>query len=443
MKTIEVKAPYGRINGIDNEDYAEFRGIRYAEAERFAYPSPVTSYDGIYDATEWGACSYQRRAFENDAECNAFYHREFREGLEFTYSEDSLFLNIWAPKEGKKCPVIVYIHGGSFTGGSGNEAHLNGSYFAKNGVVFVTFNYRLGPFGFISHPDLKDEKGRCGNYGLYDQTVALQWVKVNIEAFGGDSDNITLMGQSAGAMSVDIQLSNKLAKGLFNKAIMMSGAGLQRFIMKPVKPDDSKTFWDLVIKNAGVGSAKELKELDPKTLYYAWFDAQKQMKGTMKYTLPVADGEIITDDSYNSKTIPDMPYILGVTTEDMIPAALEFATRKWANICQKHNKKCYVYIFSRALPGDEMGAWHACDILYALMTLDISWRPFEDADRRLAKEMASSFMAFAKNGNPNCDTIPCWDDNYKRPMQFCENTQPGKWDTKRFIKNTINNKGPV
>ena len=117
-----------------------------------------------------------------------------------------------------------------------------------------------------------------------------------------------------------IQLSNKLAKGLFNKAIMMSGAGLQRFIMKPVKPDDSKTFWDLVIKNAGVGSAKELKELDPKTLYYAWFDAQKQMKGTMKYTLPVADGEIITDDSYSSKTIPDMPYILGVTTEDMIPA---------------------------------------------------------------------------------------------------------------------------
>ncbi len=439
MNIIEIKSPYGLIKGLDYGDYSLFKGIRYAKAERFEYPEPITSYYDIYDATNWGDCSYQQRAFEEDAKCNPFYHHEFREGMSFSYSEDCLFLNIWAPKKKEKCPVIVYIHGGSFTGGSGNEGHISGERFAKHDTVFVSINYRLGPFGFISHPDLRDKNGRCGNMGLYDQTAALQWVKANIESFGGDSENICIMGQSAGAMSCDIHLSSKLSKGLFNKAILMSGAGLQRFMVKPLKVEDTRKFWDIVVQNAGVSKADELRDVDAKTLYYAWLDAQKQIKMAMKYTFPVIDGEIIGDGTFNADSIPDMPYILGMTITDMIPAILVYITKKWAEICQKNNNNCYVYNFNRLLPGDDKGAWHSADLLYAFSTLDNNWRPFEDIDRKISSQMSDSFIAFARNGNPNCDSMPCWDDNYKRPMKFCESTQAGKWEMKELVHNTLFN----
>lgn len=212
MNYIEYDTACGRIRGIENETYLEFRGIRYAKAERFEYPRQIKSWNGIYDATKFGDCAYQHRAFDDDATVNAFYHKEFRKGLSFTYSEDCLFLNIWAPKNAENCPVLIYIHGGSFTGGSANEGHISGEKFAENGIITVAFNYRLGPFGFCSHPDLTDENGVCGNYGLFDQTLAIRWIKDNISSFGGNPDKITLMGQSAGAMSVDIHLSNPLIR---------------------------------------------------------------------------------------------------------------------------------------------------------------------------------------------------------------------------------------
>ncbi len=155
MNYIEYTTPCGRIRGIKGEKCAEFRGIRYATAERFAYPKPVTRWDGVYNATEYGNCAYQHRAFEDDAKVNAFYHKEFRKGLSFTYGDDCLFLNIWAPEKAENCPVIIYIHGGSFTGGSANEGHISGEAFAQKGIIMAALNYRLGPFGFCSHPNLK------------------------------------------------------------------------------------------------------------------------------------------------------------------------------------------------------------------------------------------------------------------------------------------------
>ena len=116
----------------------------------------------MYDATAFGACCYQHRAFEEDAKVNAFYHNEFRKGLAFTYSEDCFFLNIWAPKDAENCPVLIFIHGGSFTGGSTVEAHINGERLAQKGILTVATNYRLGPYGFCAHKDLKDENGAIG-----------------------------------------------------------------------------------------------------------------------------------------------------------------------------------------------------------------------------------------------------------------------------------------
>lgn len=442
MNYIECDTPCGTIKGIDGEKCVEFRGIRYAAAKRFEYPHQIKHWEGTYDATKFGDCAYQHRAFDDDAKVNAFYHKEFRKGLSFTYSEDCLFLNIWAPKNAEKCPVLIYIHGGSFTGGSANEGHINGVEFAQNGVIMVALNYRLGPFGFCSHSDLTDEKGICGNFGLYDQTAAIQWVRDNISAFGGNPDKITLMGQSAGAMSVDIHLSNPLIKNYISGAIMLSGSGLQRFLLKPLEPEKTTSFWNIVMKNSKVDTVNQLKTVDPKTLYYAWLDACKASKFSMPYTFPVYDGVILKRGEFTSDTIADVPYMIGSTCTDMIPIVLQCINKKWGRYAEKNNKsKCYIYNFTRRLPGDDNGAWHSSDLLYAFSTLDFNWRPFEAVDYKISNQLSQAIGAFVKNGNPNCDAIPGWSADYKNPMHFCENTQMAPWDTMKNLYSTFTSKG--
>ncbi len=147
----------------------------------------------------------------------AFYYNEFRKGEHYDYSEDCLLLNIWTPEDAEPdsaLPVIFYIHGGGFTGGCGHEKHFDGPVWPTKGVVVVTINYRLGPMGFVCLPELAAESGHTGNYALYDQLTALQWVHDNIRAFGGDPANITLMGQSAGAMSVQQLVLSPLTEAL-------------------------------------------------------------------------------------------------------------------------------------------------------------------------------------------------------------------------------------
>lgn len=441
MERVNINTPCGEISGLKLDGYNEFRGIKYASASRWEYPVITEKWDGVYDATEFGACSYQRRGFEDDEKCNAFYHREFRKGLEFTYSEDCLYLNIWAPEGKTNCPVIVYIHGGSFTGGSANEGHISGAEFAKDGVVFVSMNYRLGPFGFCSHPDLTTEDGICGNFGLFDQLTAIKWVKKNIASFGGNPDKITLIGQSAGAMSVDILISSDECKDMISGAVMMSGAALQRAVAKPEKPESTRKFWDTIVSNAKVSSIEELKAVDEKTLFYAWSDACKSDKLSMLHTMPVKDGKIITESNFNMKTIPDMPIILGETITDMLPIILEGLTRKYAGKCKNHKNPCYVYNFDRLLPGDGAGAWHSCDLLYCFSTLENNWRPFEEIDFKISQQMHDMLCAFARYRNPNCTSIPKWERGGKNPLHFCETAYTGKWQTKQFFKNTFGNKG--
>ncbi len=441
MKHIELNTKCGKIIGIEEENYLEFRSIKYADAKRWEYPKQISKWESPYDATYFKECSFQRRSFEEDAVCNAFYHKEFRKGLSFTYSEDCQYLNIWAPKNAEKCPVLIYIHGGSFTGGSTDEGHLNGAEFAKNGVILVSMNYRLGPYGFCSHPDLKNSEGICGNYGLYDQYTAIKWVKENISSFGGNPDKITLAGQSAGAMSVDIQISNPMCKNWFSGAYMMSGAAMQRGLLKPLKPEKTRDFWDTVIKNAKVNNIQELKETDAKTLYYAWFEACQRSILTMPYTFPVYDGKLLCEGNFKMSRLPDIPYVLGITITDMVPIVLKGITKKWVKMAAKNKSKCYTYLFARNLPGDNKGAWHACDLLYAFSTLDFSWRPFTETDYRISNEMHKSLCAFAKNGDPNCNAIPKWESGAEKTMVFCENTKLSGWKTAKLIKNTFTSGG--
>ena len=442
MQYIKKTTPCGEIKGIDGERCLEFRGIRYARAMRYEKPVEVTHWEGEYDATHFGACCYQHRAFEDDAVVNPFYHKEFRAGLEFTYSEDCQFLNIWAPKDAENCPVLVFIHGGSFTGGSADEGHIKGDRFAEKGIIMVAMNYRLGPFGFCAHKDLKDESGALANFGLYDQTVAFEWVLHNIAAFGGDPENITLMGQSAGAMSVDIHLNNPRLKGKFKRAIMLSGSGLQRCLLKPLSIQKITPFWDKVMAYADASSIAELRAIRPQKLYYAWKKACAGNPLTMPYTFPVYDDKILSRETFRLSAIPDMPYIIGSTCTDMFPIVLEGVDKKWGAFAQKNNTKpCYFFNFNRELPGDNMGAWHAADLLYVFSTLDFNWRPFEEIDYTISEQISDAFVAFAENDNPNGAAIPNWEADYRVPMSFDEHSAPAKWKTKENLNVTFNGKG--
>ena len=174
-KHIEIDTDLGRIRGNEREECLEFLGIKYAEAKRFEYAKQVDSWDGTYDATAFGAaCTQYRTYFPHlDVPERRFYHREFREGLDFTYSEDCLNLNIYTPKNAHNAPVLVYIHGGGFNSMANSEGYLDGEAYAKRDLILVCINYRVGVFGYMTHRQIQDEFGRDGNFGLDDILVSI------------------------------------------------------------------------------------------------------------------------------------------------------------------------------------------------------------------------------------------------------------------------------
>ncbi len=211
----------GRLAGVlDDAGIDSYRGIPFAAPPvgnlRWREPQPVAAWNGVRDAREYGdRC--QQSPFPPSTPLGSG-------GL----SEDCLFLNVWAAPAAVRAPVLVWIHGGGFSNGYSNAVGFDGDAFAQKGLVFVSINYRLGAFGFLAHPALTQESPHktSGNYGALDQIAALQWVKRNIAAFGGDPDNVTIFGESAGSVSVSVLTASPLAKGLFARAIGDSGAGL-------------------------------------------------------------------------------------------------------------------------------------------------------------------------------------------------------------------------
>lgn len=213
-----VQVEQGELIGIFNGQIEEFRGIPYAAAPignyRWSAPQPSESWSGQLDATKFGPSCIQP-----EIPASSLYYDPPSE-----MSEDCLTLNVWAKPEGMNAPVIVWIHGGSLRMGGSAQALYDGTEFARRDVVFVSLNYRLGALGWMAHPDLspESENSVSGNYGLQDQIAALKWVQENIAAFGGDSENVTIMGESAGALSISYLLSSPKAEGLFQKAILQS-----------------------------------------------------------------------------------------------------------------------------------------------------------------------------------------------------------------------------
>src|ERR1035437_4568111 len=213
-----VNAPAGTVEGRMEGELRVFKGIPYAlppvGSARWRPPSPMPQWTGVRKATKFGSA-----CFQPTTKLSNIYA-----GNPMPMSEDCLTLNIWTPVDARNAPVFFWIHGGARTGGSSREALYNGARLAGRGIVVVSINYRLGVLGWLAHPELSRESalGISGNYGLLDQIEALQWVRSNISAFGGDTSKVTIAGESAGGLSVMYLLTSPAAKGLFSKAIAES-----------------------------------------------------------------------------------------------------------------------------------------------------------------------------------------------------------------------------
>lgn len=422
----------GQIDGIPSgtEGVTVYRGIPYAAPPvgdlRWKLPQPVLPWQGVRLCDSFGPASLQSGQTEG-----SFYWKEFFQAGEPEKSEDCLYLNVWTPAAGKnnaKLPVMVWIHGGAFMNGYGYEIEFGGDAYAKKNVILVTINYRLGMCGFLSHPLLNTENGGkgSGNYGLFDQLAALQWVKKNIKAFGGNPDNITVFGQSAGAGSVQALISSPLTKGLIQRAIIQSGGGLGGIMGAKTRAEaevEGQTMWDAV----GFTTLEQMRACPADTFPKILANYMKKQQRFMGFPYgPVIDGQLLemtpNDVAMAGKEL-NIPYMIGYVSEDIAPEVMKKAAIDWSLLLEKQGRKpAYVYCFSRDLPGEDMpddpksgglgnmkGAFHSSELWYVFGTLGNCWRPMEKEDYELSERMVSYWTNFAKTGNPNGEDLPVWE----------------------------------
>lgn len=438
--SIEINIKCGKIIGNEREDCLEFLGIPYATAKRFEYPEMVENREKTYDATHFGPCCEQARTYFQDLTIPArrFYYKEFREGQEFAYSEDCLNLNIYTPKtiikDNVKYPVLVFIHGGGFNSMANCEGYLDGAEYAKRGVILVTINYRVGALGYMTHDKIFDAFGHDGNFGLADQIMALKWIKKHIEDFGGTPDKITVMGQSAGAISVqDLCLTDE-CKGLFGGAIMMSGGGNWPGFASPKHYLITRDYWKTVIEQSGAESFEEFKTMPVKDVLYGVEKTKKIRKDTMFCTMPVIDEFFIKDKVKKLIKKPmDIPYMIGVTNNDMYTLFLATMAKRYT----KRNN-AYMYYFDVDAPGEDNNqAFHSSDLRYMFGTLDRSFRDYTKEDYEISKLMIDYVSAFVKNGNPNLDKCPVWKRGKAALLIGKNGISMGRMGLLKIIKNTF------
>lgn len=398
----------GKITGVETptKGIIAYKGIPFAAPPlgdlRWKEPQPVLPWEGVKVADKYGDAASQI-TWDPDS----FYGREWRASGSVPFSEDCLYLNIWTPAAGKtdeKLPVAIWIHGGGYREGFAFEPEMDGGEdWASRGVIYVSITYRLGVIGFFSHPLLSAESphGVSGNYGLFDQVAALRWIHNNIKQFGGNPDNITIFGQSAGAGSVQALCASPLSKNLISHAISMSGGGLGN--TRPVTMLDSaqqknKVMMDYFDKT----TLEELRALSFDELMKmaaAYADSTK----TRVFWGPVVDDYLLKGsftDMALAGEIADIPYMFGFTANDMGDM-----TKPVSDFCAlrtgKNNKPAYAYLFQRQLPGDSSGAFHSADLWYVFHSLRHSWRPFTAGDEDLSIKILDYWTNFAKYGNPN------------------------------------------
>jgi len=404
------KVDGGFLQGVPSaaKGVTVFKGIPYAAPPvgdlRWREPQPVKAWGGVKVADHFGPIPWQKDLSGMD-----LYGKEFYSDGMPEMSEDCLYLNVWAPSKsvgntGSKLPVAMWIHGGAFDHGFSNEITFDGDAWASRGVILVTINYREGIFGFFGHESISNEEGaegRSGNYALYDQLAALEWVRSNIAAFGGDPDNITVFGQSAGARSVQTLVSLPDNKGKIAKAIIQSGGGINPELQG--RERGYPEVWaqgEEFRKFAGYEDIAQMREASPQEIMQK-YDEFIASGGYMQIG-PVMDMKIVgrsftTAASQNE--ICDIPYMIGSTKGDGLQKAKDI-DQFCASSVYYEGKPVFEYIFSRELPGDDAGAFHSAELWYMFGTLDRCWRPFTKADYDLSAEMLDAWTNFCKYGNP-------------------------------------------
>ena len=353
------------------------------------------------------------------------------EGIEFSYDEDCLNLNIYTPKNAVNCPVILYFHGGGFNSGSNAEEPFRGYELAKRGIITVFANYRVGVLGYFCHEEIEKNYHRNGNFGLDDQLQAIRWVRDHIHEFGGDQDNITLLGQSAGAISIQYLCLNHDNEGLFQRAAMMSGGGLFPKFALPKKADETYDYWHELMEYAECGDFEEFRKADLKVIHDAYETIRKNRKDSMYYMMPVIDGYLLKDGV--DQLIHDplkVDYLLGYTSNDLYAPLMAYIGNRFAR-----ENEAYVYYFDIDQPGDNNGAFHSCDLRYMFGRLETSWRPFRDRDQEISKQMMDYLANFVRKGNPNGAMLPIWNKTNRHDHKvLCFTLQDTKMGRPSYLK---------
>lgn len=461
MAMRETKVENGRLRGTASgiPSVTVFKGVPYAKppvgALRWREPQPCEDWSGVYDATYFRAMAAQpddKSALDKREFCGFGGHE--------VSSEDCLYLNIWTPAQSpeERLPVLFYIHGGGLYQGYSYDITVNGDSFARHGCILVSVEYRVGILGFLAHAALADESAHdaSGNYGMLDQTAALQWVHRNITAFGGDPENITVFGQSAGAFSTTWLLCTSLTEGLISKALIQSGGGYggKTVGLLPTKTrEEAEQQGAQIFRDLGVSTLEEARKVPTEQLM------EVQKRYGMVFT-PNVDGYFLPehpDDIIAKRKHCRVPVMIGFCadesawfreslTEADARLFVQTAREKYGAYAEKYLKLCgceqepilsagcrfhdglaapdmayceltaewddwsptYAYYFDRRLPGDDYGAFHASDLWYVFRSLHRSWRPFTGVDFELADAWNTYLCNFAKTGDPNGEGLPEW-----------------------------------
>ena len=441
-----VKIDTGLVSGVTADGVESFKGIPYAAPPvgnlRWRAPQPAAKWQGVKAADAFGKVCMQSVS-ENPG---AGAKREVQ-------SEDCLSLNIYRPVGATKLPVMVWIHGGALLNGSSSLAVYDGTAFAKGGVILVSINYRMGRLGFFAHPALTKanaDKGRLGNYGLMDQIAALQWVKRNIAAFGGDPGNVTIFGESAGGLSVNGLMVSPEARGLFHKAISQSGYGRGQFFHLKEPTSNS----DLSAEAEGLAVAKAVgkENADLATLRKVPAD---ELVATSKdgFVYFIQDGKTIVEDMWETfrknKEAP-VPFLIGSNSQEgpyganlndprfrkTVPASNDAAlikayggegyyalhvssdvtftqqARALARMHQQNGHPTFLYVFGVVSPQDTVlgkGAPHAAELRYVFNTLDRGANPItDDSQKNAARALNRFWREFAIKADPSVPDRTAW-----------------------------------
>lgn len=409
----QVTIDSGPIRGEQADGVLSWKGIPFARPPvgelRWRAPQPVTPWQQVRQTTQYSHDCMQK-PFPSDAA-----------PLGTEPAEDCLYANVWRPAgTTAKLPVMIWIYGGGFVNGGASPPTYSGANLAKEGVIFVSFNYRVGRFGTFALPQLTAENedgGLLGNYGAMDQVAALKWVKRNIAAFGGDPSNVTIIGESAGGMSVHTLITSPLSKGLFNRAVVMSGGD--------ARSDDDRTLRDAEriganfarrhgIDPAAPDALTRLRALTAAQVTDGLNLMERGGDGPETYARPFVDGKVIVDldEAYAAGRFAKVPMVIGATDADIggKTGYMVAGARQASAVIADQGVPVWEYRFSYVADSiKQPGAQHASDIPYFFDNAAIKYGDATTPrDVAMGKLVSRYIVNFVKSGDPNGRGLPSW-----------------------------------